>query len=146
MHHVIVRHVTDRHLEGNTNGGSFKLFAAIADADSSGIPLAFLFVATSKEAALGAEQAVLECFLRRLKELGMNPEFTQTDKDWSDAMRSIWPNTKYQLCLWHCLRALKRCLCQNKTTPAVYKTSAAHREISFIDPQQPGASISEGRC
>ncbi|KAI9068628.1 hypothetical protein FKP32DRAFT_1561305 [Trametes sanguinea] len=68
----------------NTNGANFELFAAVADADGAGIPLAFLFICTRKEAAPGAKQLVLERFLSGLKTLGVNPEFTLLDKDWAE--------------------------------------------------------------
>ena len=95
---------------GNTNGGNFELFSAVADVKGSGIPLAFLLIRTSKEARSGAKQAVLEQFLGQLKARGVQPEFTLTDKDWSEinAMRATWPEAKHQLCFWHALRALKQ--------------------------------------
>ncbi|RPD61298.1 hypothetical protein L227DRAFT_466509, partial [Lentinus tigrinus ALCF2SS1-6] len=119
----------------NTNGANFELFAAVADAKGSGIPLAFLLIHTTKEAASGAKQTLLERFLRKLRALGVHPEFTLTDKDWSEinAMRAVWPNAKHQLCFWHALRALKQRLAKNKEHPAVYDSEAAHEKFSFID-------------
>ncbi|KAI0324630.1 hypothetical protein GY45DRAFT_1262496, partial [Cubamyces sp. BRFM 1775] len=119
----------------NTNGGNFELFAAVADADGCGIPLGFLFLLTTKDAAAGAKQKVLTRFLGGLKELGVQPEFTLTDKDWSEinAMAATWPDAKPQLCIWHALRAQKKRLCKNKDTPAPYDVHAARREFEFID-------------
>ncbi|KAI0643577.1 hypothetical protein C8Q79DRAFT_1012162 [Trametes meyenii] len=68
----------------NTNSGNFELFAVVADTNGAGIPLAFLFLQTTKEAASGAKRAVLEWFLGCLKILGVEPEFTLSDKDWSE--------------------------------------------------------------
>lgn len=120
---------------GNTNGGNFELFAAVADAEGSGIPLAYLLIKTTKEAASGAKERVLKQFLGHLKKCGVNPEFTLTDKDWSEinAMRSTWPDAKHQLCFWHALRALKQRLSKTKDTPAMYDAVAAKQEFSFID-------------
>lgn len=120
---------------GNTNGGNFELFAAVADANGSGLPLAFLFIKTTKDAAAGAKQAVLEHFLTRLKEFGVDPEFTLPDKDFSEinAMAAVWPDAKQQLCFWHGVRAIKPRLCKNKDTPAPYDAAAAKREFAFID-------------
>ena len=56
---------------GNTNNGNFELFSAVADANGSGIPLAFLLMATTPDTASGAKQKVLESFLRALKNLGV---------------------------------------------------------------------------
>ncbi|KAJ8469947.1 hypothetical protein ONZ51_g8667 [Trametes cubensis] len=119
----------------NTNGANFELFSAVADADGAGIPLAFLFICTRKEAAPGAKQLVLERFLSCLKSLGVNPEFTLSDKDWSEinAMGAIWEKAKHQLCFWHALRALKKRLSQNKEAPGPYDAEAAHRLFGFIN-------------
>lgn len=70
-----------------------------------------------------------------LKDLGVDPEFVLTDKDWSEinAMGAIFPDAKHQLCFWHAIRALKQRLCKNKHTPAPYDAVAANREFSFID-------------
>ncbi|EIW59064.1 uncharacterized protein TRAVEDRAFT_19598 [Trametes versicolor FP-101664 SS1] len=130
----------------NTNGGNFELFSAVADANGAGIPLAFIFLRTTKDAAAGAKQAVLARFLERLKELGIDPEFTLTDKDFSEinAMGATWKYAKHQLCFWHGLRAVKQRLCKNKHVPAPYNADAAHSEFSFIDPHfLPAAQRSE---
>ncbi|KAI9059933.1 hypothetical protein FKP32DRAFT_1760738 [Trametes sanguinea] len=120
----------------NTNGGNFELFAAVADANGSGIPLAFMFIKTS-DAASGAKQTMLERFLGSLKALGVKPEFTLSDKDWSEinAMDAVWPEAKHQLCFWHALRALKQRLCKSKDSPAPYDAAEAKRHFAFIDPE-----------
>lgn len=94
-----------------------------------------MFLRTTKEARPGAKQAVLERFLGTLKDLGVDPEFTLSDKDWSEinAMGAVWPDAKHQLCFWHGLRALKQRLSKNKDTPASYDATAAHEQFSFID-------------
>lgn len=95
-----------------------------------------MFLRTTKEAAPGAKQAILERFLGQLRDLGIDPEFTLTDKDWSEinVMGLTWPDAKHQLCFWHAIRALKQRLCKNKETPAVYNAAAARQEFPFIDP------------
>ena len=122
-------------LIGNTNNGNFELFAAVADAHGSGIPLAFLLISTSPDADSGAKQAVLESFLRQLKKRGVEPEFTLSDKDWSEigAMREVWPEAKHFICFWHALKAVKERLSKNKDTPGPYNAERAHAEFSFID-------------
>ncbi|TCD59764.1 hypothetical protein EIP91_011523, partial [Steccherinum ochraceum] len=118
----------------NTNSGNFEMFSAVAAADGSGVPLAFLMIQTSKDAAQYAKQRVLTSFLGQLKKLGVDPEFTLTDKDWSEinAMRHTWPHAKHQLCFWHALRALKQRLAKNRDAPAHYNVDEAHREFPFI--------------
>ena len=98
------------HVLGNTNAANFELFAAVAAAEGSGIPLAFMWIHTSKEALSGAKEAVLTSILLELKDRGVLPEFTLSDKDWSEinAMRAVWPHAKHQLCFWHALQALKQ--------------------------------------
>lgn len=106
----------------------------MADAKGSGIPLAFLLVSTSKDAGPGAKQAVLEHFLTALKKQGVSPEFTLSDKDWSEinAMRAVWPQSKHQLCFWHALRALKQRLSKTKDSPAPYDPNEPRSELEFI--------------
>lgn len=98
------------------------------------MPLAYVMIQTSKEAERGAKEAILKCFLGELKKLGVEPEYTLTDKDWSEinAMRAVWPNAKHQLCFWHGLRALKQRLAKNKDPPAFYDVESARQEFSYI--------------
>ena len=65
----------------------------------------------------------------------MRPEFTLTDKDWSEinAMQAVWPDSKHQLCFWHGLRAVKQRLSKNKESPAPYNPEPVAREFSYID-------------
>ena len=76
----------------------------------------------------------MSSFLGELKKLGVNPEFTLTDKDWSEinAMQATWPYAKHQLCFWHGLRALKQRLAKNKEHPSYYDVNEALNEFSFI--------------
>ena len=122
------------HVLGNTNGANFELFAAVAAAEGSGIPLAFLLIQTSKEAPSGAKEAVLTSILLELKDRGVLPEFTLSDKDWSEinAMRAVWPHAKHQLCFWHALQALKQHLSKTKDAPGSYNVEEAQREFSYI--------------
>ena len=78
---------------------------------------------------------MLSRFLSALKEEGVRPEFTLTDKDWSEinAMQAVWPDSKHQLCFWHGLRAVKQRLSKNKESPAPYNPEPVAREFSYID-------------
>ncbi len=62
------------------------------------------------------------------------PEFTLSDKNWSEieAMRETWPDAQHQLCFWHALRALKQRLAKKSETPGPYDPAEAQREFSFI--------------
>jgi hypothetical protein len=126
-----------KHISGNTNRGNFELFGAVSACEGEGIsvPLAFCFITTSKEASKGAKHRVLRRFLTRLKEHGVNPEYTLSDKDWSEikALKQVWPKAKHLLCLWHVLRAVKQRLAKLRTQPAPYDAEAAHSEFDYID-------------
>ena len=117
-----------------TNNSNCELFAAVAGAYGSGIPLAYCFVQTSKEAGRGAKKAILKSFLGELRKLGVMPEYTLSDKDWSEieAMMETWPEAKHQLCFWHALRALKQRLSKRTETPAHYDPTEVQREFSFV--------------
>jgi hypothetical protein len=88
----------------------------------------------SPEAHVGAKQLILTRFLNKLKKRGVSPEFTLSDKDWSEinAMRETWPDAKHQLCFWHALRAIKQRLCKNSETPGSYDWLEVKKEFSFV--------------
>ncbi|KIJ52336.1 hypothetical protein M422DRAFT_156450 [Sphaerobolus stellatus SS14] len=134
----------------NTNKQNFEIFAAVGEAKGIGIPLAYLLVSTSKDAHPGAKQKIIESWLTSLKSLGINPEFILTDKDQAEinAVRIVWPHSKHQLCFWHALKAIKRRLAKNKSTPTPYNAQKAHEHFQFIDPnflprgqQKPGQEV-----
>ncbi|KIJ43025.1 hypothetical protein M422DRAFT_253819 [Sphaerobolus stellatus SS14] len=123
---------------------------SVGETKGIGIPLAYLLVSTSKVAHPGAKQKIIESWLTSLKSLGINPEFALTDKDQAEinAMRIVWPHSKHQLCFWHALKAIKRPLAKNKSTPTPYNAQKAHEHSQFIDPdfppcrqQKPGQEI-----
>ncbi|GJE92122.1 hypothetical protein PsYK624_082750 [Phanerochaete sordida] len=119
-----------------TNGANYELFAAVAGAEGSGIPMAFCYIQTDKDNPdrVGSKQLVLESFLKLLKGRGIHPEYVLTDKDWSEinAMGSVWPCAKHQLCFWHALRAVKQRLAKLRERPKRYNVEAAHARFEFI--------------
>jgi hypothetical protein len=122
---------------GNTNRGNFELFGAVSAQNGFSVPLAFCLVSTKgAKASHGAKEKIIGRWLDRLKERGVNPEFTLSDKDWSEinALKKTWPKAKHILCLWHVLRAVKQRLAKNRTQPAPYDANAAHERFDFIDP------------
>ena len=64
----------------------------MSGAKGSGIPLAYCMVQMSDQAGKGAKEATLKSFFEQLRKLGVNPEYTLSDKDWSEinAMRAVW--------------------------------------------------------
>ena len=138
---------------GNTNKSNFELFVAVGECNRAGVPLAYLLIKTTKDAPKYAKEKILVDWLGKLKEQGVNPEFTLSDKDWSEinAMKKVfsytsilfkannnfiqfqvWPKAKHQLCFWHELRAIKQRLSKNKDTPAFYDVQEAQAKFSFI--------------
>lgn len=119
---------------GNTNGKNFELFATVADADGSGMPLAYLLIKTEKGTPHGTKCMVLECFLQQLHTHGVNPEYTLSDKDFSEikVFQTVWPHSKHQLCLWHGLHAVKQQVAKSSVTPAPYDVIRACTEFLYI--------------
>jgi hypothetical protein len=111
------------------------LFAGVADIHGEGLPLSFLFIDKKGKGTEGAKQRVLISWFTELKELGIDPEFTLSDKDDSEinAMRLVWPLAKHQLCLWHALQALKRRLAKLLEGLAYYDADEANGLFGFID-------------
>lgn len=61
--------------------------------------------------------------------------FTVSDKDWSEinACKAVFPDAKHQLCFWHVLWAIKKCLSILCHMPGFYSAEAAYAEFNFID-------------
>ena len=119
----------------NTNKNNMELFAGIADMLGEGLPLSYLFITTEAKAVPHTKQRALIAWMEAIRALGIDPEFVLSDKDQSEinALKHIWPQAKHQLCLWHILRALKRCLSQNEN-PGSYNALEAHNAFLDIDP------------
>jgi len=130
-----LRWINSWNYSGNTNKQNFELFGAVADVNGVGVPLLYLLVSTTKQAAKGAKEAILTKWLGSLKCCGIHPEFVLTDKDQSEinAVKHVWPHSKHQLCFWHALRAVKQRLVKNKSTPAPYDPVKAKQVFDFIE-------------
>src|SRR5260370_42637842 len=71
----------------------------------------------------GGKQKVLIDFLQHFcDEWGIHPLVTLSDKDFSEinAYSNVFPFTKHQLCFWHCLHVVKKCLAVNGQQPEFY--------------------------
>lgn len=115
-----------------TNNTGMDLFAALAEIDGTGVPLAYCLTevvspsganARGKKkkarADPGATSVVLYRFLKRLKDgFGFNPACFAIDKDTAEiaAVTSVWKNAKIQLCYWHIKRAVSLKLNSSKET------------------------------
>jgi len=112
-----------------------ELFGGMADMQGQGLPLSYLFVFTDMDAPPRTKETVLIQWMTALKDRGIKPEFTLSDKDQSEinALNHVWPLAKHQLCLWHTLRAIKRRLANTQGVPAHYDSTEARRQFGFID-------------
>ena len=111
-----------------------ELFACITNIQGEGLPLSFLFIMTKEKAAPLTKQIMLIAWMMAICSLSIDPWFTMSDKDLSEinVLREVWLGAKYQLCLWHILRALKQQLSQNNSLGS-YNASEAHHAFWDID-------------
>ena len=94
--------------------------------------MAYLFIEGIKK----DDGACIKIF-QLLREYGINNlSFFLRDKDFSQitAAKSIWPNIKVQICLWHIKKALKKRLADNTLPKTItYSSYIAHETFNFIE-------------
>jgi MULE transposase domain len=147
-----------------TNNTGMQLFAVLAEVDGTGIPLAYCFIDVfnddshgTRRADPGATTALLNQFLRPLRDAGFNPTFFGTDKDLSEiaAVGQVWPNTSIQLCYWHARRAIRTKLTalRQTNTQGEYNPLDAQKLIpgleicwGLIPTRRPNRDHRYGRC
>ncbi|ORY45578.1 hypothetical protein BCR33DRAFT_784343 [Rhizoclosmatium globosum] len=124
----------------NTTSNNVELFVVMGYVPiiGAGVPLAFLYVKTSipdYERRKQLKTKVLTSFLSHLRDHGVSPHTTLSDKDFAEinALKSTWPLAKHQLCYWHCNRAIKIRLCSREKAPRNYNVEEARALFSFID-------------
>lgn len=80
-----------------------QLFAVFTGLDGTGDPLTYFFIggdASSEAIFQGTLTQILDQFLRRLCQAGLDPSFDGCDKykpEWN-AIQQVWPHYKVQLC------------------------------------------------
>ena len=90
---------------------------------------------SQKELKLGNKELALAAWLRYFRdEWNINARVTHSDKDHSEmnALSSVFPDAKHQLCYWHVLRAIKKRLSVLRHQPAPYNVMQAVSEFPFI--------------
>jgi hypothetical protein len=77
-----------------------------------------LFLENNGGCKEGVRTSILQNFLTKFRDQGLQPKFFLTDKDYAqiNAARFTWPHTKIQLCRWHIKRAITKRLSSNKST------------------------------
>lgn len=95
-----------------------ELYCVQAEVNGAGFPLAYLFLENNGKCGEGIRTTVIQTFLTKLREEGIQPEFLLTDKDFAqiNASRFTWHGVKIQLCKWHIKRAVMTRLASDKTT------------------------------
>ncbi|KAG8894871.1 hypothetical protein FRC00_008347 [Tulasnella sp. 408] len=119
-----------------TNRSGYEVYALLGEAYGSGLPIGYVFLKATGEPAPHSKQDVLETFLRYFRdERRIKVIVTLSDKDWSEinAFRAVFPEAKHQLCLWHCIKAVKARLAILRRQPAHYSWEEAVKEFDFID-------------
>ncbi|KAG6826876.1 hypothetical protein H0H92_014080 [Tricholoma furcatifolium] len=121
----------------NTNGSNFEVYALLGEIYGSGCPLGYLLLHTSNSDS-GAKERYLTGFLKAFKdacETDFKPIITLSDKDLSEinALRTVFTESKHQLCFWHCLRAIKQRLSILRRRPKYYNVLEAKHEFDWID-------------
>jgi MULE transposase domain len=97
--------------------------------------VAYLFLSTAASIERDKRKRSLESFLNAIKtRYGMSPEFVHTDKDVAEinAMKSVWPDAKHQLCRWHMHRAVGDRCKKKKLATSKYDPKKANEAYRFI--------------
>ncbi|KAJ7206101.1 hypothetical protein GGX14DRAFT_367487 [Mycena pura] len=96
-----------------TTRSGYELFGLLGEVSGSGVPLGFLLL-KSNDPAPNEKEQYIRLFVRPIiQNWGVEPMQALTDKDITEinAFLSELPdNIKYQLCFWHSIRAVKKCL------------------------------------
>jgi len=120
----------------NTNQGELELYAAMAEYDNAGYPVAYLLLSTASSIEDGKRLSALASFMSRIRDCyGINPRFVHTDKDIAEirAAKITWPKSKHQLCWWHLRKAIRERLATERLSTTLYNPRLAHAVYSFID-------------
>ncbi|KAE8181682.1 hypothetical protein CF328_g8764, partial [Tilletia controversa] len=101
-----------------TNNAGHELLGVLAEMDGTGVPLAYCFLDTRDLPEDGCKINIIKEVLNALKDRGIDPQFVGCDKDSAEiaAFRSVWPQSKIQLCYWHVLRAVRQRLASSIAT------------------------------
>lgn len=117
---------------GNTNGSNFEVYALLGELSGSGCPLGYLLLQSNHTSEGGEKTRYIQKLLEYFrKDWDICPIITLTDKDMSEinAFLTAFPDTKHQLCFWHCLRAIRTRLSILRRRPKYYDVKEAMMEF-----------------
>ena len=104
-----LKNVKEIHLDTTykTAKGRFKLYGIIGEKYGIGFALRYLILDVVEELE-STKTTILTEFLLKFKELGLEPEYIFTDKNFAEinASHSVWSNANIRLCLWHVKKAI----------------------------------------
>jgi hypothetical protein len=104
-----INNVREIHVDATykTAKGRFELYAIVGQFQGSGFALGYLILDIHQDNEL-TRTTVLTEFFTHFRNLGLNPDFIFTDKDFAEinAAKSVWNESHVQLCLWHIKKAI----------------------------------------
>lgn len=120
----------------NTNQAEHELYAAIAENDNAGYPIAYCLLTTATVVSDGKRKLSLQHFMEKVRDTyNINLKFVHTDKDIAEikAAQATWPSSKHQLCWWHLWKAIREWLSKVKLSTTAYHPTSAKAVYSFIN-------------
>ncbi|KAJ7336143.1 hypothetical protein DFH08DRAFT_706254, partial [Mycena albidolilacea] len=119
-----------------TNKASFECFALLGEVGGSGVPLGFILLKSNKPDVNEKEKYIRAAIRFITVVWKIRVKQVLSDKDMTEIntlLGELLDNIKYQLCFWHCIRAVKTRLSVLGCHPAHYDAAEAFREFDWID-------------
>jgi hypothetical protein len=119
-----------------TNKAGFECFALPGELGGSGVPLGFLFLKSENPQPHEREEYIRAIIRHINKVWNVDPMQALSDKEITEInaiLAELPDEIKYQLCFWHCIRAVRIRLAVLGRHPAHYNSSEAFKEFDWID-------------
>ncbi|KAJ6515171.1 hypothetical protein C8R47DRAFT_922283, partial [Mycena vitilis] len=119
-----------------TNKAGFECFALLGEVGGSGVPLGFILL-KSNQPQLNEKEKYLRAAIRCITVVWhvrtMQALSDKAIEEINSLLAELPDDIKYQLCFWHCLRAVKTRLSVLGRHPAYYNSEEAFNEFDWID-------------
>ena len=122
--------------QDNTNQKHLELYSILGEYDNAGFPLAYCLLSTAESLEINKRTTALIAWATALRDkYGVYPVFMHINKDMAEIgmLRSVWINSKIQLCWWHLRKAMCEQLAKGKLSTTPYDALQAQSEFPFID-------------
>ncbi|KAJ7030919.1 hypothetical protein C8F04DRAFT_1042044 [Mycena alexandri] len=119
-----------------TNKAGFECFALLGEVGGSGVPLGFLLLKSNQPELNEKEQYIRATinFITVVWKIRVMQALSDKEITEINALLAELPDDiKYQLCFWHCIRAIKTRLSILGRHPAHYDAEAAFEEFDWIN-------------